>query len=64
MTWHMDWPSFAFGASAGFVVLMFTLSLLRAVADVDMVPRFVVPDRPEMTDAEGAEEGAWPEAGA
>ena len=81
MTWHIDWPSFAFGCSAGFVIAIFLLGLLRAVAmvdtaerdplgipapllprrrEVDMVPRFVVPDRPEMTDADeyGAEEGA------
>lgn len=76
MTWHIDWPSFAFGTSAGFVIAIFLLGLLRAVAEVDMVPRYPVPEKmdeypwPPMTwkDYPGgedfcAEEGAHPEAG-
>lgn len=64
MNWHIDWPSFAFGCSAGFVVAIFLLALLRAVAEVDMVPRYPVgkvPPRDEWNDEHGsfgAPEGA------
>jgi hypothetical protein len=64
VSWHLDWPSVAFGVSGGFVIAILLLALLRAVAEVDMVPRYPCPEKIADHACEFcAEEGAHPEAG-
>lgn len=35
MTWTLDWPSFWFGTSAGCVVMLLMLALVRLVVEYD-----------------------------